>query len=61
MTLSDLTRMASVISIRRLAAAVGMNPTTLKSRIRRGSPELTPEESQAIMAALTKAGFNVPA
>jgi hypothetical protein len=58
-TLADLERVSLVVAIRRLAIASGMEPETLKSRIRRGTPELTQAEAQTIVDAMQSVGITV--
>lgn len=54
MTISDMLSAKEVISWRRVFIAAGMDPSTMKSRMRRGSPELTEEEAKAIIKVLKK-------
>ena len=58
-TLLTLKKMSAVVSIRRLALAVGMHPITLRARIARNAPELTADESARITATLKDAGLIV--
>ena len=53
-TLATLKKMSAVVSIRRLALAVGMHPITLRARMKREAPELTMDESARILAILQK-------
>lgn len=55
--LTDFERMRGLVSIRALARSVGMAELTLHSRLQRGGPELTKEESALIIEALALAGL----
>jgi hypothetical protein len=58
-TLADLHRMSALVSIKSLAIAAGINVSTLHARLRRGSPELTAVEVDAIRTVLHSAGLDV--
>ena len=56
-TIAALREAAPVLSISKLAEAAGMPAQTLHTRLRRGVPEFTPEESDALVRGL--GGFGV--
>lgn len=57
LTLSDLKRLSAVIAIRRVAMAAGFDPGVFKSRIRRGTPELTQAEAARFLDVIRAAGL----
>lgn len=59
LTLATLHTIKSVVSIRRLALAAGISAGTLRQRMARMHPELTPSEAATLAAALASAGVYV--
>lgn len=59
MTLSQLERAAAFLSIARVAAVLDMPRDTLWKRIKRGTPELSKDESERIEQALRQAGVRL--
>lgn len=57
MTLSDLKRISSILAIRRLCTASGIDPSTMRSRLKRGGPELTRDEAKRIAESLESVGL----
>lgn len=57
LTLSDLKRLSAVIAIRRVSIAAGFDPATVRSRIRRGTPELTHTEAERLLSVIRAAGL----
>ena len=57
LTIADLKRLSAVIAIRRVAIAAGMTPQTIKHRIRRGTPELSHDEAERLLAVIRGAGL----
>lgn len=58
LTLSDLVRLKSIMAIQRLCSAAGLEKSSMRSRIKRGAPELTREESDAMLAAMERVGLH---
>lgn len=57
MTLTDLHRMSAVIALHRVFISAGLDPSTMRARLRRGSPELTSAEAESIARVIADAGI----
>ena len=57
LTLDALRKAKPFLSVSAIADAAGMSRQSLHTRLRRGSPELTPEEAHAIAGALGAVGI----
>lgn len=55
--LHDISRMAGVVSVRRLAIMCDWNPDALAKRMQRGSPELTSGECATLRKVLRSCGL----
>jgi len=58
-TLADLDRASGVLKIAAISQAAGMGASTLPSRIRRGTPELTADEQRRIAEVLGQLGVAI--
>lgn len=54
MTLKRVKQLNHFVKLAPLCEAIGLNVETLKARLKRGSPELTKDESEAILNVLEK-------
>lgn len=59
MTLDTLHRISKVVALRRLFASAGLNPVTMRSRMRRGGPELNKDEVDALLSTLHRHGVTL--
>lgn len=57
MKLEDLKAISSIISLRRLYLAAGMNPANMRQRLKRGTPELSVEESAVLVRVMREANI----
>lgn len=62
LTLDVLRRYAPVLSLNSIFTMAGLNPSSLRSRLRRGRPEIKREEAIAIIEVLSEYGIylNLP-
>jgi hypothetical protein len=59
MTLALLARADKYLSLAAVAAVLGVPRDNLYKRVKRGAPELSPEEAKKITAALRSAGIRL--
>lgn len=52
LTLAEVERLGAIIALRRWFILAGLDPVTMRSRLRRGGPELTSEESTLLCLCL---------
>ena len=57
MTLTDISRWAEGISLLRMSEALGLHPSTLSQRVKRGGPELTDAEQKRLREYLSDLGY----
>lgn len=48
LTIAELNKLGVYLKLHKVFLAAGLDPSTMRSRLRRGSPELTVAESDAI-------------
>ena len=60
-TLASLRRAAPFLSVAAVARALGVSSQTLHTRLRRGAPEVSADESARITAVLRAAGVVIGA
>lgn len=59
LNLAEVERLGAIIALRRWFVLAGLDPVTMRSRMRRGAPELTAEESTALVSAARASGVDL--
>lgn len=59
LTLAEVERLGAIIALRRWFILAGLDPVTMRSRLRRGGPEITTEESTSLVSAARASGVDL--
>lgn len=59
LTLAEVERLGAIIALRRWFILAGLDPVTMRSRLRRGGPELNEQESMSLLNAIRNVGLAI--